>query len=216
MKAIYVVLISLFISAQIYSQSDSSKSCYALSFGISNNFTLTNLDADIAVKKVLDNSDQIRLLFSPRVLSTAATYDKNYDNDDYIYERTSYSVGIGADYLWNLVKEDDFQMFGGSGVIFSLGNNLVNETNVHIDTLNTIYESWSPVYGVGLRGSLGVEWKVSKRIGIHCEYLMTVLYNYQKLEEKETNYGMSNPVETETYERVILGSRVLFGLSVYL
>ncbi len=99
MKAIYVVLISLFISAQIYSQSDSSKSCYALSFGISDSFTLTNLDADIAVKKVLDNSDQIRLLFSPRVLSTSTTYDENYNNNDRIYEKTSYSVSIGADYL---------------------------------------------------------------------------------------------------------------------
>jgi len=215
MKAIYVVLISLFISAQIYSQSDSSKSCYALTFGISDSFTLTNLDADIAVKKVLDNSDQIRLLFSPRIFNTASTEDKYFTENDYTSEKTTYSIGLGADYLWNLAKEDDFQMFGGSGVLFSFGNSLT-ETKYLYDDTHFIYESWAPVYGVGLRGSLGVEWKVSKRIGIHCEYLMTVLYNYQKTEEKKTYDGISNPVETEIYERVTLGSRVLFGLSVYL
>lgn len=79
MKTIYGILISLFLSTYIYSQSDSLKSHYAISFGISNNFTLSNFDSDIAFKKILNNLDQIRFFISPRISISNSKNDYDYN-----------------------------------------------------------------------------------------------------------------------------------------
>jgi len=216
MKTIYFILISLFVSTLIYSQSDSLKSRYALSFGISNNFTLNNFDSDIALKKVLDNLDEIRIFISPRISISNFENDYEYNEENSKNNSSSYSLGIGSDYLWGILKKEDIQMFGGSGILFSYGHNNEKRTTTYGDSVKNITETTRPSFGVGLRGILGVEWKVSKRIGIHSEYLLALLYSYSEAENEVSNNGIINQKVTQTIDGISLSTRVLFGISIYL
>lgn len=118
--------------------------------------------------------------------------------------------------MWELLKNEDFQMFGGSGVLFSYSNTIEKRMTTYGDSVKDISETTRPSFGFGLRGILGVEWKVSKRIGIHSEYLLTLFYNYSKAEKEVSYNGISNEKLIQTMDRIYLSSKVLFGVSIYL
>ncbi len=80
MKSLLVVLIILVTYSPSFSQDSSFVPKYALSFGIKNNFTLTSFDMDIAVKKIFDNSDQLRFFISPGI--STLTQDITIEGDE--------------------------------------------------------------------------------------------------------------------------------------
>jgi len=218
MKSLYVVLISLIMCSLMFAQ-DSTKHNWALSFGIADNFRLTNFNMDIAVKKIIDDEHQLRLFLSPRIYTRDEDQSSTNSNQTSNFDHVEYSLGVGADYLWILTKNNDFNLFGGTGLVLTYGN-LNDKSTSEYDNGNGIDESISetntPSISAGMRGILGVEWKVSEKIGIHSEYLLKGIYTWYKIERKSSLNGIDNPNQTSKISSISLGSSVLFGISIYL
>ncbi len=179
MKSLLVVLIILTICSPSFSQDSSFIPKYALSFGIKDNFTLSSFNMDIAVKKIFDNSDQLRLFISPRI--STLTQDVTIEGEERTrkLENQSYTIGVGADYLWTITNHNDISLFGGTGLIVSYQRGYSKNSISDSDTTNNTTETINPTINSGIRGILGVEWKVSRKIGIHCEYLVTGNYFWE-------------------------------------
>ncbi len=215
MKPSLVIVISLIMCSLMYSQ-DSTKHNWALSFGIADNFRLTNFNMDIAVKKIIDDEHQLRLFLSPRVSTN--DQERNISGSSQTAENNNinYSLGVGADYLWILLNEENINLFTGTGLIFIYGNGHSKTTSTSTNGDITISENNVPNLNAGIRGTLGVEWKVTEKIGIHSEYLLTGSYNWTKQEQKLSVNSVDNPTVTTKTTGISLGTGVLFGISIYL
>lgn len=216
MKASFFVLMSLFTCSLIYPQENQINPKYALSFGITDNFRLDSFYMDIAVKKIIDESNQLRLFLSPRISIRNQDETVSGDIQSQEAESSSFSLGIGADYLWILLTNEDINMFGGTGLIAGYGIEKSDLTTINNDGSKSISEISSPSTSIGIRGTLGVEWRVSQKIGIHSEYLVTGLYMWNKSEKKSSSMGEDNFTATRTATQISLSSGVLFGISIYL
>ncbi|MGK9476841.1 hypothetical protein [Melioribacter sp. OK-6-Me] len=77
------------------------------------------------------NSDQLRFFISPHLNKSNSDSDQE-NSSQTESDNSEYIIGIGTDYLWNLLQEADFMMYGGSGVsfIFISGNNEYNSSNI--------------------------------------------------------------------------------------
>lgn len=216
MKSSFIVMLSLVLCSLLYSQENTSNSRYALSFGIADNFRLDRFNMDIAVKKIISDNNQIRLFLSPRL--TMRNNDETISGSIQSQEikTVNLSMGAGADYLWTLLKNEEVKMFGGTGFIATYGIDKNDRTTTNIDRIISKSETNSPFINIGIRGTLGVEWKVSKSIGIHGEYLVTCSYNWSKSETITSLSGNSTPTITSKSSGLALFTGVLFGVSVYL
>ena len=213
-KALLAIAISLVFYSFSFAQVDSTQSNYALSFGIGNNFTLSNFNMDIAVKKIIDNKHQLRLFVSPRI----STNDTKNSGGRLSSENKSqsYSLGIGADYLWILLNKHSINMYGGTGLILAYGHNYIKQGTAVDNTSNGSTVTNQPNIMVGLRGTLGVQWMVNQSIGIHCEYLLTGSYNWSRSEKKEYISNTVLVTNTSKSSSINLSTIVLFGVSIYL
>jgi hypothetical protein len=217
MKTLTAIILSVVLVTTVYSQESKTRD-YALSFGIGNNFTLTNFNMDIAVKEILKDGDQIRLFLSPRVNTHSQETSTSNISTTSESDNNSYTLGLGADYLFKILSKDDFDMYGGGGLYSAFGNDGDSKNiNKYPNGNSTTSEVTAPTWGVGIRGVLGVEWRASDRVGIHCEYLALATYYWKKVENKQSSTGTINPVTSTTKISTFnLGSRVVFGLSIYL
>ncbi len=219
MKSSLVIVISLIMCSLMYSQ-DSTKHNWALSFGIADNFRLSNFNMDIAVKKIIDDEHQLRLFLSPRISTRNQDQSTTGSNQSDKRDHVEYSLGVGADYLCILTKNEDINLFTGTGLVLTYGNfkdkSTTNSDNGSGSTDEYINETNIPSISVGVRGTLGVEWKVSEKIGIHSEYLLTGSYNWTKQEQKLSVNGVDNRTVTTKSSGISLGTGVLFGISIYL
>lgn len=214
MKSIIVLLLSFIMCSLIYSQDSTKSSEYALSFGVRDNFTVGKFIMDIAVKKILDNSHHLRLFLSPNFESyknDESTTENNFTNEK---NSINYSLGIGADYLWILIKNEDIDFFGGTGLAFVYGRRNIKETSYPNGNKITS-ETAGPTLDLVIRGTVGVEWMVSKKIGIHSEYMFLGSYLWSKSEYKSSYNDVNNPTVTRTTSGMSLDSQVLFGISIY-
>ncbi|MFA6599324.1 MAG: hypothetical protein WCS69_16505 [Ignavibacteriaceae bacterium] len=214
MKTFMVILIGFIGVSAIYSQEKPESPKYALSFGIAGNFTLDKFNGSIAVKKILDDTHQIRLYLSPSIGSSKDETDNEAIIKKGTHEVLSLSLGVGADYLWTLLKDDDINMFGGTGLSFTYGYYKDKTVTPNSSGDENISEMRSPSTNLGIRGILGVEWRVSKKIGIHSEYLLSGFYGWEKTELRSNS--LVNPDRTALENRLSLYSGVLFGVSIYL
>lgn len=90
--------------------------------------------------------DQIRFFISPRISISNSKNDYDYNENN----NALYYLGIGSDYLWELLKNEDFQMFGGSGVLFSYSNTIEKRMTTYGDSVKDISETTRPSFGFGL------------------------------------------------------------------
>lgn len=216
MKSRYVVVaLVLFISSLLYSQEITTNPKYALSFGISENFRLNKFIMDISGKKILDESHQLRLFLAPRISSKLEEVETSGTTQSQDIESLNYSLGVGADYLWILIKNEDINMFGGTGLIITYGFNNSKSTSNGPNNEKSVNELNNQLISAGIRGTVGVEWMVSNKIGIHSEYIFTGSYNYNDSENKFSLNGTANPTNTRTSNGILLDSVVLFGVSIY-
>ena len=215
MRTLLVVLMVLTFYPSSFSQDTSFIPKYALSFGIKDNFTLSSFNMDIAMKKIFEDSNQLRLFVSPRI--TTLNQDSNVEGtgQSQEIETRNYSLGIGADYLWTLMVQDDFRLFGGPGLILSYSKRQNKNYTSMNDSTNNTNETSAVTTDAGLRGILGVEWKVSEKIGIHCEYIVTGSYYWEQSDQKIFINGVQDIAIKKTGTGIYLSSNVLFGLSIY-
>lgn len=215
MKSLLIALLIINIYSSSFTQDSSYVPKYALSFGIDDNFTLKSFNMDIAVKNIFDNSNQLRLFLSPRIstLNQDATTDGTGQSQE--IETSNYSLGIGADYLWTIIIHNDINLFSGTGLIVSYGKMYNKNYTSMTDSTNNTTETSTISISTGLRGILGAEWKVSEKIGIHCEYLITGSYFWDKSDFKILRNQVQDIYSKRTGSGITLGSNVLFGLSIY-
>jgi hypothetical protein len=216
MKPFFAIFLSLLICSAAFPQENSSNPKYALSFGIADNFRLDKFALDIAVKKIINETSQLRLFLSPRI--TITNNDTEYTENKQTQEQKiiNYSIGAGADYLWTLLSNEDVNMFGGAGVIITYGKNTHEGTTYFSNGTKSAYEQDNPFISSGLRGTIGVEWKVNEKIGIHSEYLFTAVYLWSKSENKNILNDIETQKSTSKVTGFNLASGVLFGVSIYL
>jgi hypothetical protein len=203
MKATYVLIVSIILCSTLFAQEQNK---YALSFGIADNFQLSSFNGQIAAKKIINDTHQLRVFLSPSF--SANNSDSNTESEEAM--KTFYfSLGIGADYLRILIKNNKINLFAGPG----LGISFQSNKSEHRD--NTIKStSVDNRIDLALRGVLGVEWKVTNQIGIHCEYLLIGAYIRNSGHIKSEGDMITDQPKT-TSSFLSLGPGVLFGVSVY-
>lgn len=214
MRSFIVVIVGLILCSSIYAQEKQVSPTYALSFGIADFFRLEKFNSSIAVKKIIDDTHQIRLFVSPSVSLNNNEVDIEVNPKKETRESFRLSLGIGVDYLWTLLMDDDVHMYGGTGSSFTYGyyrGKTITPTSSEVENTS---ETRTPSLNLGIRGILGVEWMVSKKIGIHSEYLLSGLYGWQKTDYKSNS--LANPNRKTTGNTINLSSSVLFGVSIYL
>ena len=218
MKSILVTVVCLTICTTLYPQSKTSNPKYALSFGITDNFSLDKFNMDIAVKKIFDEDHQLRVFLSPRFIRNENEIESQNgfginDSEDVL---TEYSLGIGVDYLWILKTSENINLFSGTGLSYSFGQHEEKSTtgNEYSEEMNTSSTD------LGVRGTLGVEWKITEKIGIHSEYLFTTSYYWDKSETKYpfwlNEYEFSLSTTTSKQSKLHISTIVLFGISIYI
>lgn len=207
MKTFNAIILSIILFSLAHGQEDYIPAKYALSFGIGDNFTLKKFNSSIGAKKILDEKHQIRLFISPGLSVNHTTYED--DGQETSDNRTqNYSLGLGTDYLWVLLSNYNVNLFAGSGLFVAGGYNKSKNISYLSDN-ETISESFQTMVQGGLRGILGVEWRVSSNIGIHSEYLLAATVSRRKTENKTT-------ADISNLNSINVSSSVLFGISLYL
>lgn len=218
MKVLFSLILSIILCTSIFAQEITNDSKYALSFGIGSNLTLNSFNMDIAAKKVFSSGNQLRLFLSPRFESRNTEDELGVSIYTTEIESNNYSIGLGADYLWTLLRNEDISMYAGPGLVFRYGKTDNKSTSETFEGYIRKDEQKQRYNEFGIRGALGVEWKVTKKIGIHSEYILTSLFQASKSEstvEDNRPNTVSEPVTRKTAS-LFLNSGVLFGLSVYL
>ena len=107
-------------------------------------------------------------------------------------------------------------MFSGTGLEFMYGKTHEKATALNDTGDKSVAERNSPTIRTGLRGILGVEWMVNKKIGIHSEYLLVGSYYWSKTEITSSLNGIENSESKSKLWSITLNTEVLFGLSIYL
>lgn len=216
MKTFMVILVVFIGVTTMYAQEKPASPKYALSFGIADNFRLDKFNGSIAVKKILDDEHEIRLFINPALndqnLERKIGSNTETTNEEYL----SLMLGAGADYLWILMRSDDVNLYGGPGVVLSYGY-VNHKTTSESNGQKNFSESKNPILGMGIRGVLGVEWMVSKKIGIHSEYHLSSSYNWSKTESTySSSLVLGYHSSTTTTNTFSINSAILFGVSIYL
>lgn len=217
MKSISAILISIIMCSALYAQQDSTKSDYAITFGIADNFRLDKFNMDFAVKKILDDKHQLRLMISPSISGIDSEQDMGYNSTLPPAKRDdlSYSISLAVDYFWYPLQSGNVFLYTGPGLSVSFEGLSQKSTNYQDSQTKIVNENETSYTGIGIRGILGAEWKVTENIGIHSEYLFTGSYGSTKEETKSNIGNVSNKME-QTRNRYIFRSVVLFGVSIYL
>ena len=212
MKLLKIFVLSTLISTFAFAQDNLPNNGYALSFGISQNFTLSDFDGYIAFKKIFNGGNQLRFLLRPEYTHKNSSIEDNQNIYDKIETTANgLSLSIGADYLWRVLQNNNVQMYGGGGVLVGYGNSKTEQTKTYSDSTLT---STSKInfWTLGIRGILGAEWLVTKNIGLHAEYILNFKYNNSKTDAIQD----SNPSGSRKNDEFSLGQSVFFGISFYL
>jgi hypothetical protein len=110
---------------------------------------------------------------------------------------------LSAQYQWYVRIQDDLYLFAGAGPQFGY-----NQRDYPYDE----YRMWT----AGLNGGFGAEWFASRRLSLHGEYQIHLLYRHTISSEWED----FSSGDSKFYDRTgdsfdITSGAVLFGLSVY-
>lgn len=213
MKSLFLFCALFFFTGSGLAQDSVFTPKYAISFGIGENFTLTNFNGEIAVKKIFANSDQLRLFISPN--SAVIDNESPTEPASRYYESTENSISVGADYIWVAKSHTSVHLYSGAGLAYLYHNLTVTEDAEPDHSSQRHSESKRIVHQGGLRGILGAEWKVSDEFGIHCEYIVNFSYGTDNSNQKLTQTTTPDQISESIRKYADLYSAVLFGLSLY-
>lgn len=216
MRTLISILVGFILFSSTNAQEESPSPGYAFTFGVGPNLTLTKFNFDLAVKKIVNENEHIRLFFSPRVTvnemdrgeSPAYRIDKE--------ELDDYSATVGADYVWIVDKQGDFRTYAGLGLNYKYGYKLKKITQVaKLNPGGKTEEVTTTSKALGARVFFGAEWMVTKIIGIHAEYIPWFSHNWSTEEKVGTLNNVAVSPSTVKYNDIYLTTDVLFGVSIY-
>ena len=194
----------------------------ALQFRIASDFVLDDFQgAALSVKKHISDKSAIRLglnLFLD--LSTRNSDNRIYSGDTTITindtEISEQRIMLELQYVRYVSTDRKIKFFWGTGPTVRLHRE-VAET----DYSNSYYNISRPLkdedksWGLGGSGILGVEWFPIYYISFHTEYMLTILYEWQKIRNDEVTGANYYSISTEEKGIEIYASDVRFGLSLY-
>ncbi|MBV6513734.1 MAG: hypothetical protein FMNOHCHN_03269 [Ignavibacteriaceae bacterium] len=216
MKSLFLFYALLLFAGSGFPQDSVFTPKYAISFGIGQNFTLTKFNGEIAVKKIMSNSDQIRILFQPFYDSyTNDLLPEQLNYSTQIVENNRIEAGLGTDYLWRVSYYRDIFVYAGPGISISYRNAFEKRRSHTGSGVYQTSETEQYRTGIELRGTISAEWKVSEMIGIHCEYRLGFSHSSDKIINRTLLTGNPDSSNEQRIKRLGLASVAVFGLSVY-
>lgn len=216
MRSLFILFICFFSFSNIYTQENLESHDYSLVFGISNNFKIKKFNLTVAGKILIDESRQLRLLFSPKLVTNSKEITGVVTNEiTQIINTNDYTLRFAIDHLWTLSTNGNFELFSGLGAEFIIQNN-ETEGIWEPDGSNSIDKSQRFYLIGGIRGTIGAEWHLNSNIGIHGEYILSGLSQKGEAEYKFIRDGAVEPAGSSVSNRFYLRSEVLFGISIYL
>jgi hypothetical protein len=179
---------------------------WAVQFRVTDNFTLSSFEGSVlALKRHLTPSHSIRasLGLSLQGQTSEAIRDTLLSSR----ENDVHSVSFNLDYLWYARPQSTLSLFLGGGPLFQY------------NTATSDYEFPTPSPSVkrtdrafGVRAVVGVEWFVTRQIGLHSEYGVEAVRNT----DETTNRGPSSPpYTTKVTTWSVQGRSAYLGASVY-
>ena len=226
---------------------------WAMQFGISSNFTLTSFQGStIALKYQLSDKSAIRggitINGSTNNGNSTTTYsvaDTNAGSAPVNSSSDAANVSFVVQYLWYANPNGPVHFYGGLGpsISYSYSNsssgNSYFYTNEYYDTGYYYYYNYtekissksnSIQWGVGLTGSVGLEWFACQWLSIRAEYGESIQYMWRSSTSSNDYSYIYSPSLPSTYTRspnshndnsgtnkgwTVNSSGVSFGLSVY-
>lgn len=223
----FLLVVFMLVSVVILSAQDkpaNNCSCWALQFAINQNFTLNTFQGSlISLKKNLGESYAIRFGISPFYNSGSRDQDRvisNANGDSTISttkDASQFEGGLELQFIWIFKPKNNLNFYTGVGpsLLYDKEKATMKDKKSTIEMGNVDIKS----FGVGLSGLAGVEWRVSKAIGVHAEYRCHFVYQTIDEKQKGTVYDWDyNPPKSQTTKTSSLffsGDGVRFGLSVY-
>ena len=213
---------------------------WALEFGVSSNFTLTDFQgAVLSVKRQVDSHEAIELAIGGSLNSQSGTSQYTYMFADTVDAHNSGSNGnnsqgisLGVRYLYYPNPGEKINLYFGGGPVVSYSHSDNRQQTYLLPvppaisaptvTNSTGQTTWS----FGGSALAGVEWFMTKYMSLHAQYGLTILYaEYQSTQlsansSSVTSSGTVLPSQMssndgKTHGWQINASSVLFGLSVY-
>ncbi len=196
---------------------------WALQFGISDNFTLTNFEGgSVSVKRHLTDSSAVRLGVTASASSNDSEYAETALPPDTLVSRhvsdgTQHRMSVSADYVAYPLLARRMNLFLGVGLVGSYsrsrGQTDVYDARFGATERDSELDQWS----VGISGSIGVEWFAAPSISFHAEYGGALRYysNKQTSTMPWQSGSMSRKSVTSSTATSFSLSSVRFGLSAY-
>jgi len=216
------------------------KGSRALQFQITDDFRLSSFQGSVFSGK-LHFSDRsafrLGLSLNGRLSSTDSEQNSIIDttrndkrNGD--LDRDDFNANLTMQYIFYNKPHHHVSMFWGSGpsVSYLLNNDdqkdedIFSDPNNNYDRRTSISKNRSTLWQFGLSNVMGVEWFVTKKLGLSAENRFLISYftrNYNSTRET-TFYLDAEPVSTQKQDSendekgvTFSGINVLFGVSVY-
>jgi hypothetical protein len=188
------------------SRQETQRDPWAVQFRVTENFTLGSFEGSVlALKRHLTPHHSIRasLGLSLRGQTSEATRDTLLSSR----ENDAHAVNINMEYLWYARPQSTISLFLGGGPLFQYARS----------SSSTAFPSPSPSItrtdkAFGIRAVVGVEWFVTRQIGLHSEYGVETVRNTQ---EQTNRSPFSPPYTTKVTSWSVEGRSAYLGASVY-
>lgn len=215
---IVVLIAATFSAVDVFGQTEQvkknslTKNCWAVQFGIENDFQLSSFqEATVSVKRQFEGGYAIRFGLSGTLDSRGDEYAQ-FDSTGPLpgAMRGSYNsqyVSIASQYLSYSNPDGDFNFFWGAGPKISFERFKSNSSSE-----TTKQTGW----WFGGTAVLGVEWFAAESFSIHAEYSASLMYATSKRTTEFLTSSNGSYSERKTTTWRFAADCVVFGVSVYL
>jgi hypothetical protein len=197
------------------------KGSKALQFRITNDFVLTDFQGvALSGKKHISKNSAIRLGANLNVEFSTAEDGTNFPGDTTVTlsdaDNSTQKLILEMQYIRYASIDRRMKLFWGAGPSLQFYRD-ITETDYH-DIVNDISRKLrdeNKSWGAGVSGVIGVEWFATSDISFHTEYILSIMYEWQKIRENRVSGTNINSTLFEEKEVRLYASNVRFGLSLY-
>ncbi|UCE66034.1 MAG: hypothetical protein JSU85_14465 [Candidatus Zixiibacteriota bacterium] len=198
------------------------KGAKALQFRITNNFVLTDFQGvALSGKKHISKNSAIRL--GANLYTEFSTEDEDrriFSSDTTIAssdaENSAQMLILEMQYIRYASIERRIKLFWGAGPSLRFNREII-ETDYY-DGFNNIsrrLRDENKSWGTGATGVIGVEWFATSDISFHTEYILSIMYEWQKIRDDDASGTNFVSISSEETGIQVYASNVRFGLSLY-
>jgi hypothetical protein len=197
---------------------------WAMQFGISDNFTLTNFNGgSISLKCHITDRSAIRLGVAASADASDSDSRQTYLPADTLWRKTGrsdsrQSISLLADYVSYPLSTRRMNLFLGVGPTVSFQRARTDDDRyVAVRDTTTVSETDYDVWSVGAVGSCGVEWFATPDISLHAEYRASLVYRSMDDIRASPSYSDLTSIRDDRSSSGVSLSlaSVKFGLSAY-